>query len=258
MIISYALASPGMQFALARADRLGRQLAGGLGGGLGLGAGGRLLLAHALALVARLQVGREARAQLAEAALPLLVLLHGPAALDVVVAERDVRAALADQRVVHVVEARLVQVGAALPVDVVAQEEHEVGLQRQVVDLVRHRLLAVRAPLGDARAVAGVAQEHDAHLAVLCPLGRAAAAHHVRGRLRPRAGPPATAAAASAAAGKITRKIGLTSEPPHHAEGKGGTVEHVPRVEVEAERVAEVLGEERPAEREHDLPPLAW
>src|SRR6185369_2062866 len=67
---------------------------------------------------------------------------------------------------VHGVEAGAEQVGAAPPVDVVAEEEDEVGPRAEGVYALGHRGLGVTAPLGGAPfAVAGIAQEHHRHLA---------------------------------------------------------------------------------------------
>ncbi len=67
---------------------------------------------------------------------------------------------------VHGVEPRTEEVGAAAPVDVVAQEEDEVRARADGVDAPRHRGLFVAAPFGSAAlAVSGVAEQDDRHLA---------------------------------------------------------------------------------------------
>src|SRR5262245_66689863 len=90
------------------------------------------------------------------------------------VAQGYVGFAVADQRIIDVVEARLVERGAAPPIDVVAQKEHEIRRQAQVRELGCDGLLAVGPPLGEPGAVARVAEEDETDLPILGPLRRAA------------------------------------------------------------------------------------
>jgi hypothetical protein len=84
------------------------------------------------------------------------------------VAQRGVDAPMlgVEQVAVHGVEARAEQVGVPAPVDVVAEEEHEIRPRAERIDAPGHRDLRMPAPFrGAPLAVPGVAEEHERDLA---------------------------------------------------------------------------------------------